>query len=99
MLLSTMADLAPRTYEVRGFVMAHAVLGSIGRIGTHTAQPNFVIAGCCFGGPLAIAADLTRCCQVAGDDFAGIAVFLAAPASDFVTGAAIAVDGGYSSLA
>jgi len=33
------------------------------------------------------------------DDFAGIAVFLSAPASDFVTGAAIAVDGGYSSLA
>ena len=33
------------------------------------------------------------------DDFAGIAVFLAAPASDFVTGAAIADDGGYSSLA
>ena len=32
------------------------------------------------------------------DDFAGIAVFLAAPASDFVTGATIAVDGGYSSL-
>lgn len=29
-------------------------------------------------------------------DFAGIAVFLAAPASDFVTGAAIPVDGGYS---
>jgi 2-deoxy-D-gluconate 3-dehydrogenase len=33
------------------------------------------------------------------DDFAGIAVFLAAPASNFVTGATIAVDGGYSSLA
>jgi 2-deoxy-D-gluconate 3-dehydrogenase len=31
------------------------------------------------------------------DDFAGIAVFLAARASDFVTGAAIAVDGGFSS--
>jgi len=31
-------------------------------------------------------------------DFAGIAVFLAAPASDFVTGAAITVDGGYSVL-
>jgi 2-deoxy-D-gluconate 3-dehydrogenase len=31
-------------------------------------------------------------------DFGGIAVFLAAPASDFVTGAAIAVDGGYSIL-
>ena len=30
------------------------------------------------------------------DDFGGIAVFLAAPASDFVTGAAIPVDGGYS---
>ena len=32
----------------------------------------------------------------APDDFAGIAVFLAAPASDFVTGTAIPVDGGYS---
>ena len=31
------------------------------------------------------------------DDFAGIAVFLASPASDFITGAAIPVDGGYSS--
>jgi 2-deoxy-D-gluconate 3-dehydrogenase len=30
------------------------------------------------------------------DDFRGIAVFLAAPASDFITGAAIPVDGGYS---
>jgi 2-deoxy-D-gluconate 3-dehydrogenase len=30
------------------------------------------------------------------DDFAGIAVFLASPASAFVTGAAIPVDGGYS---
>jgi 2-deoxy-D-gluconate 3-dehydrogenase len=32
-------------------------------------------------------------------DFSGIAVFLASSASDFVTGATIAVDGGYSSLA
>jgi 2-deoxy-D-gluconate 3-dehydrogenase len=32
----------------------------------------------------------------APDDFAGIAVFLAAPASNFITGAAIPVDGGYS---
>jgi 2-deoxy-D-gluconate 3-dehydrogenase len=31
------------------------------------------------------------------EDLAGIAVFLAAPASNFVTGAAIPVDGGYSS--
>jgi 2-deoxy-D-gluconate 3-dehydrogenase len=31
------------------------------------------------------------------EDLAGIAVFLAAPASDFVTGAAIPVDGGFSS--
>jgi 2-deoxy-D-gluconate 3-dehydrogenase len=30
------------------------------------------------------------------DDFAGVAVFLAGPASDFVTGVAIPVDGGYS---
>lgn len=30
------------------------------------------------------------------DDFAGIAVFLSSPASDFVTGTAIPVDGGYS---
>jgi len=33
------------------------------------------------------------------DDFAGIAVFLSSPASDFVTGAAIPVDGGYSIMA
>ena len=32
------------------------------------------------------------------DDLAGVAVFLASPASDFVTGAAIPVDGGFSSL-
>jgi 2-deoxy-D-gluconate 3-dehydrogenase len=31
------------------------------------------------------------------DDFAGIAVFLASRGSDFITGAEIAVDGGYSS--
>ena len=30
------------------------------------------------------------------DDLSGIAVFLAAPASDFVTGTAIPIDGGYS---
>jgi 2-deoxy-D-gluconate 3-dehydrogenase len=30
------------------------------------------------------------------DDLAGVAVFLAAPASDFVTGASIPVDGGYA---
>jgi 2-deoxy-D-gluconate 3-dehydrogenase len=30
------------------------------------------------------------------EDFSGIAVFLASPASDFVTGTAIPVDGGYS---
>jgi 2-deoxy-D-gluconate 3-dehydrogenase len=32
------------------------------------------------------------------DDFGGIAVFLASPASDFLTGTAIPVDGGYSTL-
>jgi 2-dehydro-3-deoxy-D-gluconate 5-dehydrogenase len=35
----------------------------------------------------------------APEDFSGIAVFLGGPASDFVTGAGIVVDGGYSSLA
>jgi 2-dehydro-3-deoxy-D-gluconate 5-dehydrogenase len=30
------------------------------------------------------------------DDFAGIAIFLGSPASNFITGAAIPVDGGYS---
>ena len=30
------------------------------------------------------------------DDLAGAAVFLASPASDFVTGTTIPVDGGYS---
>jgi 2-deoxy-D-gluconate 3-dehydrogenase len=34
----------------------------------------------------------------AGDDFGGVAVFLASAASDYITGAAIPVDGGYSSL-
>jgi 2-deoxy-D-gluconate 3-dehydrogenase len=34
----------------------------------------------------------------APQDLAGIAVFLASPASDFITGTAIPVDGGYSSL-
>jgi 2-deoxy-D-gluconate 3-dehydrogenase len=33
------------------------------------------------------------------DDFAGIAVFLASAASDFVTGTAIPIDGGYSIMA
>jgi 2-deoxy-D-gluconate 3-dehydrogenase len=32
----------------------------------------------------------------APDDFAGIAVFLSSSASDFVTGTAIPIDGGYS---
>jgi 2-deoxy-D-gluconate 3-dehydrogenase len=32
----------------------------------------------------------------APDDLSGIAVFLASKASDFITGAAIPVDGGYS---
>jgi 2-deoxy-D-gluconate 3-dehydrogenase len=32
------------------------------------------------------------------EDFAGIAVFLASPASDFVTGTAIPIDGGFSIL-
>jgi 2-deoxy-D-gluconate 3-dehydrogenase len=31
-----------------------------------------------------------------GDDLGGIAVFLASAASDFITGTAIPVDGGYS---
>jgi 2-deoxy-D-gluconate 3-dehydrogenase len=32
------------------------------------------------------------------DDFSGITVFLASAASDFLTGAAIPLDGGYSTL-
>ncbi len=34
----------------------------------------------------------------APEDLAGVAVLLAAPASDFITGAVIAVDGGFSSM-
>ncbi|MBL6929775.1 MAG: SDR family oxidoreductase, partial [Rhodospirillales bacterium] len=34
-----------------------------------------------------------------GDDFAGIAVFLASQASNYITGTAIPVDGGYSAAA
>lgn len=33
-----------------------------------------------------------------GDDLAGIAAFLAAPASDYITGTAIPVDGGYAAM-
>ena len=33
------------------------------------------------------------------EDLAGVAVFLASRASDFVTGVALAVDGGYSVMA
>jgi 2-deoxy-D-gluconate 3-dehydrogenase len=32
------------------------------------------------------------------EDLAGVAVFLSSPASDFVTGAAIPVDGGFSAM-
>jgi 2-deoxy-D-gluconate 3-dehydrogenase len=32
------------------------------------------------------------------EDLAGIAVFLASPASDFITGAAIPIDGGFSAM-
>ena len=32
------------------------------------------------------------------EDLAGIAVFLASPASDFITGAAIPVDGGFAAM-
>jgi 2-deoxy-D-gluconate 3-dehydrogenase len=32
------------------------------------------------------------------EDLAGIAVFLASPASDFITGTAIPVDGGFSAM-
>ena len=32
------------------------------------------------------------------EDLAGIAVFLASPASDFITGAAVPVDGGFSAM-
>jgi 2-deoxy-D-gluconate 3-dehydrogenase len=34
----------------------------------------------------------------AAEDLSGIAVFLASAASDFITGAAVPVDGGYSAM-
>jgi hypothetical protein len=37
----------------------------------------------------------TRSCLAISKDFAGIAAFLASAASDFITGAAIPVDGGF----
>jgi 2-deoxy-D-gluconate 3-dehydrogenase len=35
----------------------------------------------------------------ATEDFEGVAIFLASAASNFITGAAIPIDGGYASLA
>ena len=73
-----------------------------GRVNTSCIQPGWVEADIAAGAksvpglPEMIAGRTPMARWGQSDDFAGIAVYLASCASDFMNGSAITIDGGYS---
>lgn len=100
--------------RVAGTIGRARLLGDLAEhLCSHAAYPHMKRAGggkiinigsmmSIFGAPFAPAYGASKggIVQLWGDadDFAGIAVFLASAASNFITGAAIPVDGGYAQM-